>query len=313
MRRFNAKLFFGLVFGSVLLVALTFLVHWLQAGRIATALLAQADRAEQEGALDQLARYLSRYLELRPDDIEARARLGQALSDEKMAVTPKACTRALFVLEEVLAKLPERRDLRLRLIRLALALPRRKVAREHLTRLTQTNPDDGEAEFLLGQLSESEEAWPQAAKWYRQAVRHAPQQIDAYVRLADVLRRHFAADTALVEEADQVMQDLIAQNKDACQAYLARWRYQQQWHDLAESAQLQVAAGDVQRALQLAPDDAEVLVAACELAQRQKDPEKARGYLRRGRQLFPQDVRMYRELAWLELREAAQLQDVKLR
>src|SRR5262249_45336084 len=147
MRRFNAKLFFGLVFGTVVLVAVTFLAHWLQSGRIARALLAQADRAEQEGSLDQAARYLSRYLELRPDDIEARARLGQALADEKIAVTVKACTRALFVLEEVLAKQPDRRDLRLRLIRLALALPRREVAREHLNRLIQANPEDGEAEF----------------------------------------------------------------------------------------------------------------------------------------------------------------------
>src|SRR5438045_3258938 len=112
MRRFNAKLFFCLVFGTALVVALSFGVHWLQTGRIASAFLMQADRAEQQGQREQVVRYLSRYLELEKDDLDTRARLGNALADEKVAVSPKARTRALFVLEQVLAKAPERRDLR---------------------------------------------------------------------------------------------------------------------------------------------------------------------------------------------------------
>src|SRR5262249_34988074 len=137
MRRLNGKLLFGLVSGSALLVALTFFVHWLQTGRIARALLAQADRAEQQGELADTARYLSRYLELEPDDIETRARYGRTIADERLAVTPRARARALFVLEQVLAKLPDRRELRLRLVRIALELQRRDLAREHLTFLTR--------------------------------------------------------------------------------------------------------------------------------------------------------------------------------
>ena len=112
MRRCNVKLLFGLVFGTALLVGLTFLVHWLQTGRLARALYAQADRAAQKGEDAEAARFLGRYLELEPDDLDARARFAQALAGEKVAVTSKARTRALFALEQVLTKKPDRRDLR---------------------------------------------------------------------------------------------------------------------------------------------------------------------------------------------------------
>ena len=61
--------------------------------------------------------------------------------------------------------------------------------------------------------------------------------------------------------------------------------------------ELAPAAVNVSRALELAPDNAEVLIAASELTQAQEQPDKARAYLRHGKELFPQDVRFYRELA----------------
>src|SRR5581483_7995724 len=118
------------------------------------ALLAQADRAEQRNEPAEAARFFSRYLELKPDDIDTRARLAQTLASEQVAVNPRSRTRALFVLEQVLAKKPERRDLRLQLVRLAMELQRRDLARDHLTTLTQAGAD-GEAELLWGQLAES--------------------------------------------------------------------------------------------------------------------------------------------------------------
>jgi tetratricopeptide (TPR) repeat protein len=307
MRHFNSKLFLVLVFGTALLVALLFGINWLQTGRIARAMLSQADRAEQQGKNDQVIRYLSRYLELERDDVDTRARLGQALSDEKVAVNPKARTRALFVLEQVLAKQPERRDLRLRLVRLALDLDRRDLAREHLAVLTQERKDDGEAEYLFGQLLENEKPpqWDKAVTWYRQAVQHAPQQIEAYVRLADILRRQLPPEqqVANATEADKVMASLVANNEASWRAHLERWHYLKERSDLKEAANLQAAAVNVCRALELAPTNIEVLLAASDLAQAQDAPDKAREHLRRARDIDAKDMRIYREQAWLELRE----------
>lgn len=315
MRRLNAKLFFCLVFGSALLTAITFGVHWLQTGRIAQAMLQQADRAEQQGQNDQVVRYLSRYLELAPDDLEARARLGDKLADEKTVLPPRARTKAIFLIENVLAKSPERRDLRLKLVRVALLLGQRNLAREHLVVLTTGRADDGEAAFYFGQLEEAEEQWDQAAGWYRLAVEHTPRQLDAYVRLADVLRRRYPADTVgeKAQEADRVIERLTANNPDAYQAHLARWRYRHQWHQLqSDAGQLAAAAVHTRRALELAPEQADVLLAAATQAQaqaqaapdqQQAEPlfEQARVHLHKVQQLYPQDPRSYRELAWLEI------------
>jgi len=51
-------------------------VHWLQSGRIAQALLWQAEHAQEQGRHRQAVRYLNRYLEFVPADLEKRAELG---------------------------------------------------------------------------------------------------------------------------------------------------------------------------------------------------------------------------------------------
>ena len=66
---------------------------------------------------------------------------------------------------------------------------------------------------------------------------------------------------------------------------------------------VQTAAENVELALKQAPDDADVLLAASELAQLRQTPEAARQYLETGCKQHPRDMRMHRELALLELRQ----------
>src|SRR5437899_12799029 len=112
MRQVNTRFFFLLLTAVVVSAAALFGVHRLQAGNIASALLWQADQAEKNGKFDVAARYLGRYLEFVPDDIEQRAHLATVLADEKVAVTPAAVRRAEFVINQVLARDPQRHDLR---------------------------------------------------------------------------------------------------------------------------------------------------------------------------------------------------------
>src|SRR5262245_52385114 len=100
MKKINVKLVLYLLGGTALLGVVLFLVHWFQSGRIAGALLWQSRTAEEKGNLGEAARYLHRYLEFEPNDLDERARLGLLLSDPKLAKTQRARENALFVLEQ---------------------------------------------------------------------------------------------------------------------------------------------------------------------------------------------------------------------
>ena len=83
--------------------------------------------APSNGKPDVDARYMGRYLEFVPDDIEQRAHLATILSYEEVTVTSGAVRRAEFVINQVLAWDPKRHDLRQALCRLALATRRLAV------------------------------------------------------------------------------------------------------------------------------------------------------------------------------------------
>src|SRR5262245_57893625 len=118
MKKINVKLLAYLLAGTALVGAALFVIHFFQSGRIASALLWQARNAEEKGELGQAARYLQRYLEFEPTDLDERARLGQILADPKMSRTYRARENALYVLEQVVARDDERNDLRRPLVRL---------------------------------------------------------------------------------------------------------------------------------------------------------------------------------------------------
>ena len=84
MRRINVKPLFCSLGCLALLGAGTALAHYLQSGRIAQALLGQADRAENQEHLEEAVRFLGRYLEFVPEDTDQRARLGRLLVSDRM-------------------------------------------------------------------------------------------------------------------------------------------------------------------------------------------------------------------------------------
>src|SRR6266542_60231 len=121
MRKINTKLFVFLVITVAMLAGAVFGLQRLQAGNIAEALLWQANQAEKDGKLDRAAKYLGHYLEFARDDLDTRAHLGALLADPQLVTTPQRRARARFVIEQVLAKDPERHDLRKRLCETLIA------------------------------------------------------------------------------------------------------------------------------------------------------------------------------------------------
>jgi cellulose synthase operon protein C len=297
MRKLNFKLLLISVLAALLVGAGTCLAHYFQTGRIADALLWQADRAEKEDRPEDAVKYLRRYLEFARDDWEARARLGKLMARDKLAVNVRARESALFVLEQVLAHEPARNELRPLLARLAMDLKRWKLAGDHLEILHKAQPEDGGVDHLFGQWHEAQKQLPEAEAWYGKAVQHAPQQIDSYVHLADLIQLRLGKDRpgVRVKHAEEVLDRLVANNPEAFAAFLARCRYRR------EHGALEGAVADVTRALQLAPDNAEVLLAAAKVAEVAKDFDEARKHLRRGLELFPANSRFYEALASADL------------
>jgi tetratricopeptide (TPR) repeat protein len=326
MKKLNVKLLIWVAALAVLLGLGTVALHSFQAGRIARALLWQSQRAEEEEQLDVAAKFLARYLELDPGDSEERARLGRILADPKMATTPRGYQRALFVLEQVVTREPERHDSRRLLARMAMSLGRYASAQEHLLILHKANPKDSEMLDLLGRNCQAQKKPEEAKDWYQKAVEAAPQEIGPYERLARLLRLYPDKGKEKPRDPDEVMKRAVENNEHSVAARLARW------NDIAETgfitrvgsllnsavgaepkdsskldastrAKLDVAEKDLARALELAPEDIEVLLAAAELDRICGRAQSAREHLRKGQRLQPNNPRIYRHQAAVELSE----------
>lgn len=289
MRRVNRR------FAVVLLAALGLLgvgaysLHGYQVKRNAGALLTQAERAEADGQLARSADYLSRYLALTPRDTEALARYGVLL--EKLATNEKARVQAFLVLERVLLREPGRRDVRRRLVPLAMAIGRWSDALGHANTLLADDPGDAELLALLGECEEGAGQPDRARDAYERAIAQAPQELGNYMRLAGLLRRALNQPRA----ADRWVEEMAARNGSSAKAFLMRGAYYKDSQDPAKAAE------SFTRAYALAPDDAEVLLAMA-AGPGQDDVEAARNYLGRGIELYPKDTRFYLALARQELR-----------
>ena len=197
MRQVNTRFFLVLLAVCAACAATLFGADWLQAGNITNALLWQCAQAEKNGKPDVAARYLGRYLDFAPDDVEQRAHLAAILSDANVALTPASRNRAIFVINQVLAWDPLRHELNQSLCRLAMANYKMDLAKEHLDYLQRKLPDSGNVAFLLGQWYErtlqerhATAAPPEIAKLkrdiqkqYEKAIEAEPRKVEAYVQL----------------------------------------------------------------------------------------------------------------------------------
>lgn len=302
MRRLNLRLTLALLGIAGLLAVGIFTANRLQKGRIARALLAQALAAEEQGRLTVAAKMLGRYLEFVPADLDERAHLGRLLASRDLATTPKAASRAILVLEQLLARDPDRRAERRLLVRLALDNRDRDRAAEHLKVLARSSEPDAEAEELQGRLALLRDQPQEAITWYRKAVSHGPDRVDSHLSLARLLRKHAApgAGEEQAREADQLMDTLVARNETTWQAHLARWRYHREFSDLKEEKQREQAGKDVERARELAADETDVIIAVADLAQLRGRTADARAELDRALKLRPQEAILHRAAVAVE-------------
>lgn len=290
-RRLNLRVLACLVFGLPLIAGGTHWLHNYQVRRNAGTLLEQADRAEEKGDRAGAVEYLQRYVALNRNDASAWSRLGLLL--DRQTSSPRDRLKAFFVTEQALRLDPEQHETRRLLVRIAMELRQHSDAHEHLNTLLQAFPNDAELEDLQGQCAMAAARFAEADQWWQKAVQHAPGRIECWTRRAHLLRRRLNRP----EDADRAMEAMIAANPQSAVAFLARGRYRAEFHPGEK------AAADITHALQLAPDDAEVLLTSAEVEQSRGHTEIARAHLRHGIEKHPRNGRFLLSLARLELRD----------
>ena len=163
MRKLNVKLSLVLLAAAAVAAGGVWALHTFQYQRIAAALLWQARRAEQDQKFDQMARYLQRYLEFAPHDVEQAAHLGAALAGEHFAGSPAARRQAYYLLNNVVNQQPDRLDLQRLLVKTALEIGEWSTAKATLEALAKNpeagapgSPERGELEGYWGRLLAAE-------------------------------------------------------------------------------------------------------------------------------------------------------------
>jgi tetratricopeptide (TPR) repeat protein len=291
MRRFNVRFFFCVLSTTVVLGLALAVVHRLQAGNIAGALLWQADQAEQAGEPGREARFLSRYLEFRPDDLDERARLAKVLVDPSLAKTPRARNQARFVLEQVLARDAERHDLRKLLVRLLLDSRQPDAAKEHLDALRKALPRESAVMVLQGEAEQQQGRLESAATWYRKAVAAAPNETGPAIKLVRLLglpsQRKKPGNLG---EREQLIEKMLNQAPHDVEVILAA-------ADLAqEQGQLADAEEQLAGALKTHRRESRLYVALARFQEQQDKHKEALATIRRGLEDIPADQHF--ELDW---------------
>ncbi|MEX0711622.1 MAG: tetratricopeptide repeat protein, partial [Pirellulales bacterium] len=287
MRKINVRFLLGLVTIVAVLAGATHLLHGHQVRRSAEVLLVQADNRLKADKPGEAIGYLQRYVKLNPADTAQRARLARALADTGNY------RAAFFLLARVVREEPGRLDEGRRLVEVAMRIGRYNDARAHLKdHLIKAHPDDAVLHDLLGQCETGLGSFEKADKAFAHSIQLDPSAVKVYLRHATVLREYREQILQPTSDPEKVLDEMVANNGKDFRAYLARVAYRRQYGLAAGGEDLPSALEqDVQRALELAPDDADVLLQAAQVAREAHDEAgqaRAREHLQRGLKLHPE-------------------------
>jgi tetratricopeptide (TPR) repeat protein len=310
-KRVNLKAVLILLVASGALTGTVWLVHAIQLERNAREVYEQALQAEREGQPEREQEYLKAYIALVPTNTDARAKYVLLL--KKQAKTLGEHKRAYWAMANLLLSAPARQDVRREFVTLGMQLGQYSEAKEQLAMLREDDPGDGELVLLAARCERGLGQYDRARELYDKAIAARPDQTDAYLELADLLRR----DLQEPHKADDTVRQMVTANPRSARALLAAAGYFSatgsfkggQYYlgllldgrpplaleDLPEKgAEAYLLAGEVfQEGEAFPPGKAE--------DERKKAQAKARGYLEAGAKRYPDDSRFERRLARLEL------------
>lgn len=273
--------------------------HTLQARRIPEALLRQSERAADAGKQDRAIHYLKQYLEFEPDDADALQKLADML--RRRDPSYRGHMDFVFISEKALRVDEQRHDLRREVLEACLKMGRYSDAVTHAEYLLERFPTDaalwqhlGAARSALNQLADARTA-------FETALKHAPDDLAAYQRLAQLVWKSQNRPA----EARQVLDRMVKALPMDALAHYTRAKFESYLSDEAvqrgQASSLNLAKKDLHRVLELDPENADAALLLAEICQKNRDVPGAHAILRDAVSLYPKDIRLIRSLAWLEL------------
>jgi tetratricopeptide (TPR) repeat protein len=300
-RKLNIK-FLAILLIATFAIGLAFhLQHRRQVYRSVDAYLRRVNEAENLGNYKKAAHNLRIYLTLRPNDLDATARYAFMISRDEAKAGRADLENAARMLEMLLVRKHENPAIQRRLVQIYAQLRLYTEARAHLTRLLELSPQDGELQYQMGEILEGMNDYVEATKYYELARQFAPNKLEAYSRLARLLRTQLRAPNradVVMDVAQGPAEGIIAKNPNVAKAYIERGRYRFEFG-------LPGAAEDAARGLELSPDEVVGRLLAAEIALRIKpepDLKSARAHLAHAIARHAEDPRVYQAAAEVELR-----------
>jgi tetratricopeptide (TPR) repeat protein len=326
VKRFNFKLLLILLGAAVLCGAGLVALNRFQVNRNAGGIAKLARQRLEEGKPAEALALFTRYLGMRPQDAAVHAEYARLVLERANApdATQADLSRAYNALEEAVRRNPNDDALRRDLAEFQIRVGRFTDAREHLEMLAehlgrpardgegrgQDGGDPSEAaidsqtlQLLLARSYAGDGDFDRAGRLVGDLVgydiqtrrfdpnRDAADSTDAYILLATILQERLGDAAA----ANVALQELVERRSGDAQAWLALAR----WH--RQQGEFEDATREIDKALALAPDDANVLFGAFEVALARKDMAGAEKIANQARELFAADERVYRGLASIAL------------
>ncbi len=309
--RVNYPLLIGLVVGTLVCSGVVFGIWKFQIERKSGWLLGVAEDSLKKGEVRDAAQYYGQYLTIHSEDDATRYKYANTLMDmtEQENATPEDMGIAVRGLENILrndkGENPEANKVRRRLINL-YGKQNVQAALEHLKILLQSEPSNPEfltlqATFLarsgspdkaidacyklIGYDSKQDKFDAKAAQ--------APNEVEAYSTLAALARTNLKKP----EFAERILDQMIQVNPKSAKAYVQRGVLHSVWENK------EGARADAEKALQLQPDDVDVLMLVTDLAVQDQQMDKARGYVEKAKKLYPNELRVYQAAATLEYKD----------
>ena len=302
MRRLNIKLLVTLIVATGVLVVSVHFLHAYQVGRNATIMLSQAEEARKKKDVKTAAARYRQYLNYK-DDRQASEHYSELMADAADAPDPDFddIRAAYGVLDATVRRHPDLDKVRERLVPLAMSMGQIPAAKAHIETLQSRRESRGEkrdpaldlrhvecllytgqddkAKTILTKLTGFDEA---TGKCDPKAF--GAQETKAYVYLAGILRSR----QSRTKLAEQVMEQLTINNPKSASAFLQRGRWTRAYGSESDGEK------DIRRALELAPDDVEAILAVAELEAGDKNFEDAQKLLEHAHKKHPRDANVYR-------------------